>query len=99
MKIGNAELVGIQKKVILHARRDNKTVITAPQMMESMIHNLTPTRESPTWPRPCLTIGRSAANHFPGIKAIICLTESGYTPLVMSRISSSMPIFAYSPHC
>ena len=33
-------LVGIQKKVILHARRDNKTVITAPQMMESMIHNL-----------------------------------------------------------
>jgi len=44
VKIGNAELVGIQKKVILHARRDNKTVITAPQMMESMIHNLTPTR-------------------------------------------------------
>ncbi|MOA39250.1 Pyruvate kinase II [compost metagenome] len=38
------------------------------------------------------------ANHFPGIKAIICLTESGYTPLIMSRIRSSVPIFAYSPH-
>jgi pyruvate kinase len=38
------------------------------------------------------------ANHFPGVKAIICLTESGYTPLIMSRIRSSMPIFAFSPH-
>ena len=26
------------------------------------------------------------ANHFPGVKAIIALTESGYTPLIMSRI-------------
>ncbi len=38
------------------------------------------------------------ANHFPGIKAIICLTESGFTPLIMSRIRSSVPIYAYSPH-
>ncbi|MOA08807.1 Pyruvate kinase II [compost metagenome] len=38
------------------------------------------------------------ANHFPGVKAIIALTESGYTPLIMSRIRSSVPIFAYSPH-
>ena len=36
------------------------------------------------------------ANHFRGIKAIICMTESGYTPLIMSRIRSSMPIFAFS---
>src|SRR5690606_17631675 len=36
------------------------------------------------------------ANHFPGVKAIICLTESGYTPLIMSRIRSAVPIFAYS---
>jgi pyruvate kinase len=38
------------------------------------------------------------ANHFPGVKAIIALTESGYTPLIMSRIRSSVPIFAFSPH-
>ena len=39
------------------------------------------------------------ANHFPGVKAIICLTESGYSPLIMSRIRSSVPIFAFSPPC
>ncbi|MGH8486528.1 MAG: pyruvate kinase alpha/beta domain-containing protein, partial [Pseudomonas sp.] len=38
------------------------------------------------------------ANHFPGVKAIIALTESGYTPLIMSRLRSSVPIFALSPH-
>ncbi|HAQ26105.1 MAG TPA: pyruvate kinase, partial [Pseudomonas sp.] len=38
------------------------------------------------------------ANHFPGVKAIISLTESGYTPLIMSRIRSSVPIFAFSPY-
>jgi pyruvate kinase len=38
------------------------------------------------------------ANHFPGVKAIIALTESGYTPLIMSRIRSSIPIYAFSPH-
>src|SRR3546814_20369648 len=30
--------------------------------------------------------------------AIIALTESGYTPLIMSRIRSSVPIYAFSPH-
>jgi len=38
------------------------------------------------------------ANHFPGVKAIIALTESGYTPLIMSRIRSSVPIYAFAPH-
>ncbi|MHC5349680.1 pyruvate kinase [Metapseudomonas furukawaii] len=156
VEIGDAELVGIQKKIILHARRYNKAVITATQMMESMIHNPMPTRaevsdvanavldytdavmlsaESAAGEYPLeavqamaricqgaekhpdtrrshhrigQTFGRCdesialasmyAANHFPGIKAIICLTESGYTPLIMSRIRSSVPIFAYSPH-
>lgn len=34
------------------------------------------------------------ANHFPGVKAIIALTESGNTPLWMSRIRSALPIYA-----
>ncbi|WP_119394171.1 pyruvate kinase [Salinibius halmophilus] len=39
-----------------------------------------------------------AANHLKGVKAIICLTESGSTPLWMSRIRSGLPIFAYTRH-
>src|SRR5690606_2414409 len=33
-----------------------------------------------------------AANHYPGVKAIVSLTESGHTPLIMSRIRSAVPI-------
>ncbi len=156
VEIGDAELVGIQKKIIAHARTLNKLVITATQMMESMIHSPMPTRaevsdvanavldytdavmlsaESAAGDYPveavqamariCIgaekhptskksghrmgeTFGRCdesialaamyTANHFPGVKAIIALTESGYTPLIMSRIRSAVPIFAYSPH-
>jgi pyruvate kinase len=39
-----------------------------------------------------------AANHLTGIKAIIALTESGYTAKLMSRITSSQPIYALSRH-
>lgn len=156
VEIGDAELVGIQKKIIAHARRLNKIVITATQMMESMIHSPMPTRAEvsdvanaaldytdavmlsaesaagdypveavKTMARVCLGAERHptsqhsghrlglefgrcdesialaamyTANHFPGVKAIIALTESGFTPLIMSRIRSSVPIFAYSPH-
>ncbi len=156
VEIGDAELVGIQKKIISHARILNKMVITATQMMESMIHSPMPTRaevsdvanaaldytdavmlsaESAAGDYPieaveamariCLgaekhpsgkksghrlgevfgscdaSIALAAmytANHFPGVKAVIALTESGYTPLIMSRIRSAVPIFAYSPH-
>ncbi|WP_349616159.1 pyruvate kinase [Azotobacter salinestris] len=156
VEIGDAELVGIQKKIILHARRYNKAVITATQMMESMIHSPMPTRAEvsdvanavldntdavmlsaesaageypveavqamarvclgaerhPTSTRSSHRLGQTfercdesialaamyTANHFPGVKAIISLTESGYTPLIMSRIRSSVPIFAFSPH-
>jgi pyruvate kinase len=38
-----------------------------------------------------------AANHF-GVKCIAALTESGNTPLLMSRISSGIPIIALTPH-
>lgn len=156
VEVGDAELVGIQKRIILHARKLNKVVITATQMMESMIGSPMPTRAevsdvsnavldytdavmlsaesaSGQYPveavqamaRVCLgaekhptsskshhrldevfqrcdeTIALSAmyaANHFPGIKAIIALTESGRTPLIMSRIRSRVPIYCYSPH-
>ena len=37
------------------------------------------------------------ANHFPGVKAIIALTDSGYTPMIMSRVRSAVPIFAFTP--
>lgn len=154
VEIGDAELVGIQKKIILSARRHNKAVITATQMMESMIFNPMPTRaevsdvanaaldytdavmlsaetaagrypveavramariclgaeKSPSMHRSSHRLGREfarqdesialasmyVANHFPGVKAIIAQTESGYTPLVMSRIRSTVPIYAFA---
>jgi len=156
VEVGDARLAGIQKRIILHARTHNKLVITATQMMESMISSPIPTRaevsdvanavldhtdavmlsaESASGRHPveavaamariCLgaeqepgttrsqhrlgetfsrcdeTIALSAmyaANHFPGIKAIISLTESGNTPLIMSRIRSGIPIYCYTRH-
>jgi len=44
VEIGYAELTGIQKKLIQMTRARNKIVITATQMMESMIQNPVPTR-------------------------------------------------------
>lgn len=152
VEIGDAELIGVQKHIIKRARELNKIVITATQMMETMIHNPMPTRaevfdvanaildgsdavmlsaetaagdnpvevvqamtricqgaEKHLLSRPAPTaitqrcerfdeaIARSAmytANNLVGVKAIICLTESGSTPLWMSRIRSGLPIFA-----
>jgi pyruvate kinase len=156
VEVGDAELVGIQKRIIQHARTLDKIVITATQMMESMISNPIPTRaevsdvanavldytdavmlsaESASGQYPveaveamariCLgaekyststlshhrlgetftrcdeTIALAAmyaANHFSGVKAVIAITESGRTPLIMSRIRSGVPIYCYSPH-
>lgn len=156
VEIGDARLVGIQKRIIKHARIHNKLVITATQMMESMISSPIPTRaevsdvanavldltdavmlsgESASGQYPveavsamariCVgaeqepvtmqsqhrlgenfqrcdeTIALSAmyaANHFPGIKAIVSLSESGQTPLIMSRIRSGVPIYCYTRH-
>ncbi len=152
VEIGDAELVGVQKYMIAEARRLNKPVITATQMMESMIHNTLPTRaevfdvanavldgtdavmlsaETATGKRPdevvramdriCMGAEKQpaaqvsthrmdftfqktdeaiamaamyAANHLEGVKAIVCLTKTGSTPLWMSRINTGLPVFA-----
>ena len=44
VEIGDPELVGVQKKLICRSRKLNRVVITATQMMESMISNPMPTR-------------------------------------------------------
>lgn len=43
VEIGDAELMGVQKRVISRARQLNRSVITATQMMESMIASPRPT--------------------------------------------------------
>lgn len=44
VEIGDPALVGVQKKLIYRAKALNRVVITATQMMESMIENPMPTR-------------------------------------------------------
>lgn len=153
VEIGDANLPAAQKKLIQRSRTLDRAVITATQMMESMIDNPIPTRAeifdvanavldgtdaimlsaetaSGKYPiqaieamnRVCLetekqpTIRKSGhrvecqfervdeaiamsamymANHSK-ITGIISLTESGSTPLWMSRISSGIPIYALS---
>ncbi|WP_439107693.1 pyruvate kinase [Congregibacter sp.] len=154
VEVGDAELIGIQKDLISRARRMDRLVITATQMMESMISSSMPTRaevfdvanavldgtdavmlsaetavgEYPVEVVKAMadaalgaerhpvartsryrlerqfasaqeTIAMSAiyaANHYANVRGIACLTESGTTPLLMSRLSSGLPIFALS---
>ncbi|MNV03048.1 Pyruvate kinase II [compost metagenome] len=154
VEIGDAELVAVQKLIIERARTLNRVVITATQMMESMITQSMPTRaevfdvanavldgtdavmlsaETAAGAFPIETVlamhrviigaekhplahrskhrvdqvfskidesiamsAMYAANHLEGVKAIICMTESGDTPRLMSRIRSHLPIFAFS---
>ncbi len=44
VEIGDAELPGLQKKIIREALRHNRVVITATQMLQSMVDNPIPTR-------------------------------------------------------
>ncbi len=44
VEIGDAALIGVQKRIIARSRALNKVVITATQMMESMINSPLPTR-------------------------------------------------------
>ncbi|MGJ8513418.1 pyruvate kinase [Carnimonas bestiolae] len=154
VEIGDAQLIGVQKRMIARARTLDRVVITATQMMESMISSPLPTRAEvfdvanavldgtdavmcsaetaagdfpvetiqamdrccrgaerereaqeskhrmkDTFHRIDETVALSAmyaANHLEGVAAISCLTESGHTPLIASRIRSALPIIGLS---
>jgi pyruvate kinase len=154
VEVGDAELIGLQKDLISRARKMDRVVITATQMMESMINSPMPTRaevfdvanavldgtdavmlsaETAVGSYPVEVVSAMAdaalgaerhpvartsryrldrqfssaqeaiamsaiyaANHYRNVRGIACLTESGTTPLLMSRLSSGLPIFALS---
>jgi len=155
VEIGDAALPPVQKRLITLAREMDRAVITATQMMESMIDNQTPLRaevfdvanavldgtdavmlsgETSVGLYPVKVVQAMAniceetekqrsirvsdhrintrfdkadeaiamstmyaANHI-GARAIAALTETGSTCLWMSRISSGIPIFAFTRH-
>ncbi len=151
VEVGNAAVPGLQKHMIKMAREMDKVVITATQMMESMIVNPVPTRaevsdvanavldgtdavmlsaETAAGKYPLETVKEMAnicqeaekaeyselgadftgktfkridqsiamgalfTAHHLGAKAIVALTDSGSTPLWMSRHNVRMPIYA-----
>jgi pyruvate kinase len=156
VEMGYAELTGLQKTIIHQTRARNRVVITATQMMESMILSPVPTRaevsdvanavmdgtdavmlsaESATGRYPVKAVQAMAQviegaekyqlthtrtrhrveGHFKGseeaiamsvmyaanhmkVGAIVALTETGATPLWMSRIRSDIPIYAFTRH-
>jgi pyruvate kinase len=156
VEMGYAELTGLQKTIIRQSLARNRVVITATQMMESMIQNPMPTRaevsdvanavldgtdavmlsaETAAGRYPLRAVQAMAdvirgaekyqlgaqrgviraedefsnseeaisravmytANHM-RVRAIVALTESGLTPLWMSRIRADIPIFAFTRH-
>ena len=155
VEIGDASLPPVQKKLITQAQDMDRPVITATQMMESMIYNPVPTRAevfdvanaildgtdavmlsgetsigkfpdrvvramariceetekqketreshhriSQEFKRIDEAVAMStmyAANHIKA-RAIAALTETGSTCLWMSRISSGIPILAFTRH-
>ena len=154
VEVGNAAVPALQKRMIKLARAHDKVVITATQMMESMILSPVPTRaevsdvanavldgtdavmlsaETAAGKYPLETIEEMAkicleaekaeykeidsdftgktftridqsiamgalftASHL-GAKAIVALTDSGSTPLWMSRHDIHVPIYALTP--
>ena len=155
VEIGDAELPGLQKRIISTALKQNRVAITATQMMQSMVEHPVPTRaevldvanavidgtdavmlsaETAVGKYPvkvveamqeiCLGAERhcaeldvrqtlnvrfqridqaiamaamfTAANV--SVQAIVALTESGSTARWLSRVSTSVPIYALSPN-
>ncbi len=154
IEVGNAAVPALQKRMIRLARQYDRVVITATQMMESMIANPVPTRaevsdvanavldgtdavmlsaETAVGRFPLETIvemanicleaekaedvkldadftdmtfaridqsiamGALFTAHHLGCKAIVALTDSGSTPLWMSRHRIHIPIYALTP--
>src|ERR1700716_185826 len=156
VEMGYAELTGLQKTIIHQTRARNRVVITATQMMESMITSPVPTRaevsdvanavmdgtdavmlsaESATGRYPVKAVQAMAqviagaekyqlthtrtrhrvegqfkgteeaiamsvmytANHMK-VGGIVALTETGATPLWLSRIRADIPIYAFTRH-
>jgi pyruvate kinase len=155
VEIGDANLPAVQKQLISRSRDLNRAVITATQMMDSMIENPIPTRaevfdianavhdgtdavmlsaETASGKYPVQAVKAMAniceetekqpsvkkskhrldrqfsrtdeaiamsamymANHS-NVQGIVTLTESGATALWMSRMSSGLPIYAFSSH-
>ncbi len=156
VEMGYAELTGLQKTIIRQSLARNRVVITATQMMESMIQSPVPTRaevsdvanavldgtdavmlsaETAAGRYPVKAVqamaevirgaekyqlgvpqrGLRAADDFSNteeaisravmytanhmrVRAIVALTESGMTPLWMSRIRADIPIYAFTRH-
>jgi pyruvate kinase len=156
VEMGYAELTGLQKTIIRQSLIRNRVVITATQMMESMIQNPIPTRaevsdvanavldgtdavmlsaETAAGKYPVRAVQAMAdvirgaekyqlgsprgmaraeeefgnteeaismavmytANHM-RVRAIVALTETGMTPLWMSRIRADIPVYAFTRH-
>jgi pyruvate kinase len=155
VEIGDAELPGLQKRIIRTALKLNCIVVTATQMMQSMVENPIPTRaevldvanavidgsdavmlsaETAIGRHPAKVVEAmnriclGAERHFDregvsiqlnvrfqkidqaiamaamfmaknvSVQAIVALTESGSTAQWLSRVQSSVPIFALSPN-
>ena len=154
LQSGPGELTGLQKNIIKQTVKGKKVVITATQMMESMISNPSPTRAEMTDVSNAVLDGtdavmlsaETAIGDYPvetvlamdevcqgaetyhqtiagkdefqyselqyvdhaialssmsiarnmDIKAIVTLTESGSTALMLSRIRSDIPIYAFT---
>ena len=156
VEMGYAELTGLQKTIIRQSLARNRVVITATQMMESMIQSPMPTRAEVSDVANAVLDGtdavmlsaETAAGRYPvkavqamadvirgaekyqlgtprgvirvedefsnteeaisravmytashmRVRAIVALTESGLTPLWMSRIRADIPIYAFTRH-